>query len=128
MYINKIMENLKKIIFGIITLFTSSATLICCALPALLISLGMGAVMAGLVSNIPQLVILSKYKIYLFIIAGIMLLISYFIHIKNNSCPIDKEKAKYCAKLKKFNKVILFLSISLYITGVLFAYIIPFFI
>ncbi|MDQ7050407.1 MAG: hypothetical protein Q9M92_13100 [Enterobacterales bacterium] len=34
--------------WGVIILFTSSATLLCCALPILLVSLGMGAVVASL--------------------------------------------------------------------------------
>ena len=38
-----------------LSLFTSTGTLICCALPALLVSIGAGAVMAGLIEAVPQI-------------------------------------------------------------------------
>ena len=37
-------------------LFTSFGTLICFALPALFVALGMGAAVAGIVSAVPQLI------------------------------------------------------------------------
>ena len=42
--------------------FGSMSTLICCVLPSLLVSLGLGAVMAGLASNVPGLVWISEHK------------------------------------------------------------------
>ena len=59
-----------------LSLFTSTGTLICCALPALLVSLGAGAVMAGLIEAVPQLVWLGKNKALVFGIAGVLLLVS----------------------------------------------------
>jgi hypothetical protein len=59
-----------------LALFGSFSTLFCCALPALFVTLGAGAVLAGIVSNVPQLIWLSEHKIGLFIFAGIMLFIS----------------------------------------------------
>ncbi|MFT6076904.1 MAG: hypothetical protein ACJA02_000041 [Myxococcota bacterium] len=117
------MRKTKDIIISIATLFTSFSTLLCCALPALLISLGMGAVMAGLVSNVPQLIWLSNHKNELFIIAAIMLFISgYFTYKKNQSCPIDPIQAKACVGLKKFNKWVFWMSVILYLIGLFFAY------
>ena len=48
--------------FAFGTLLASTATLVCCVLPAVLVSLGAGAVLAGLVSSFPQLVWLSEHK------------------------------------------------------------------
>jgi hypothetical protein len=45
-----------------LSLFTSFSTLICCALPALLVALGAGAVLSTLVSHVPQLVWVSEHK------------------------------------------------------------------
>jgi len=59
-----------------LSLFTSTGTLICCALPALLVSLGAGAVMAGLIEAVPQLVWLGKHKALVFAIAGVLLAVS----------------------------------------------------
>ena len=120
------MNKIKDLTIGVATLFTSVSTLLCCALPALLISLGMGAVMAGLVSNIPQLIWLSNHKMELFIIAGTMLVISgYFTYKKAQSCPSDPVQAKACANLKKFSKVVFWVSVILYLVGFFFAYLIP---
>jgi hypothetical protein len=119
-----VMNKTKDSIVGILTLFTSISTLLCCALPALLISLGLGAVMAGLVSNVPQLIWLSNHKNELFIIAAIMLIISgYFTFKSGQSCPADPKQAKACNNLRKFNKIIFWVSASLYLVGFFFAYI-----
>ncbi|WP_448584870.1 hypothetical protein [Thermaurantiacus sp.] len=42
--------------------FASASTLLCCALPALLVTLGSGAAVAGLVSAAPWLVALGRWK------------------------------------------------------------------
>ena len=48
-----------------VSLFASSSTLICCALPAIFVALGAGASFASLVSTFPFLIVLSQYKIYI---------------------------------------------------------------
>lgn len=53
-----------------VTLATSASTLLCCALPALLVALGAGAVLASRVSVFPQLVWVSEHKIEVFVLAG----------------------------------------------------------
>ena len=50
----------KDLIIPTISLFTSFGTLICCALPAMFVALGAGAVLAGLVSSLPFLILISK--------------------------------------------------------------------
>ena len=47
-------------------LLASSATLVCCVLPAVLVALGAGAALAGLVTAVPQLVWLSEHKALVF--------------------------------------------------------------
>ena len=47
---------LHRSVLPTLTLFGSFSTLLCCALPALLVSLGAGAVTIGLVSAVPQLI------------------------------------------------------------------------
>ena len=59
-----------------LSLFTSTGTLICCALPALLVSLGAGAVMAGLIEAVPQITWLGKNKALVFGVAGVLLAVS----------------------------------------------------
>ena len=55
------------------SLFTSLSTLLCCALPSLLVLIGLGATVASVVSEIPGLVILSHHKNWVFAIAGLLI-------------------------------------------------------
>lgn len=115
-------------ILSVLTLFGSASTLVCCALPALLVSLGAGAVMIGLVSAVPQLVWLSEHKVALFLIAGLLLagssLSTYMA--RNAPCPIDPNQAKACMRLRRNSKIILIVSWVLYVIGFFFAFIIIF--
>jgi hypothetical protein len=112
-----------------LTLFASSGTIFCCALPALLVSIGAGAALSSLISIFPQLVILSTYKIPIFISAFIMLIISgvfqYFA--RSLPCPADKKLANACKKARKISLIIYFVSLGIFIIGILFAFILPFF-
>ena len=58
-----------------ITLFVASGTLLCCALPILLVILGFGAVVASLNYNIPGLIFLAEYKIWTLSVAALILLV-----------------------------------------------------
>ena len=104
-------EYSKNITLPLISLFSSFATLTCCALPALLVSLGAGAVLAGLITNFPQLIFLSKYKIYVFSVAGLLITISgYMLWVNRNApCPIDPMAAKLCNRLRKLS---IYISVS----------------
>lgn len=114
----------KQTVAPTLSLFTSLSTLICCALPALLVTLGMGAALGGLVSQAPWLIVLSKYKVLLFSGSGLMLGISAFLQWKgrNAPCPADPLKAKACSRLRKISLLILSLSIVIYLIGFFFAF------
>lgn len=51
---------------------------VCCALPITLVSLGLGSVVASLVSTAPWLVALSQYKGWVFLLAGALLAANYW--------------------------------------------------
>ena len=113
-----------------LSLFTSSGTIICCALPALLVSMGAGAALSSLITVFPQLVILSIYKIPIFIGAFIMLIIAGILQYQSRDlpCPADKKKAYACMQTRKVSMIIYFTSVGIFIIGLLFAFIIPLFI
>lgn len=115
----------KQVILPTVSLFTSIGTLVCCALPALLVTLGAGAALAGLVSNAPWLIALSKYKIYTFGIAGILILAAGIMmwRARNAPCPIDPEQAKACSRLRKISKWVYIFSVVIYFVGFFFAFI-----
>lgn len=117
----------KQIIAPVLSLFASAGTLICCALPALMVSLGMGAVLAGLVSDFPQLVWLSKHKAAVFGTAAILIGAAGIMlwHARNLPCPADPAQARACRKLRMASFVIYGLSVMFFGTGAFFAFIAP---
>ena len=56
-----------------LSLFTSLGTLLCCALPSLLVLFGLGATVATVLSEVPWLVALSHHKHWVFIVAGLLI-------------------------------------------------------
>jgi hypothetical protein len=121
------MTKIKDNFINYLTLFSSTGTLICCALPALLVSLGLGAVMAGLAGNVPGLVWLSENKLSVFAFSALMLAINgFFIWINRNApCPIDPKLRDACTKGRKFSRNIYFVSLGIFLIGFFFAYIAP---
>ncbi len=110
-----------------LTLFGSMSTLICCALPALLVSLGLGAVIAGLAGNVPGLIWLSENKLYVFSFAVLMLTANGLLLWRNRNapCPIDPELRETCIKGRKFSRNTYFVSVGIFLIGAFFAYLAP---
>jgi len=111
----------------ILGLFTSLGTLICCALPALLVTLGMGAALAGLVSNVPFLITLSEHKLWIFGVAGVLIVLSATLQWirRYDPCPVDHIAAKACMRLRRISVYITGFSAIIYLIGVFFAFIAP---
>ncbi|MAR77577.1 MAG: hypothetical protein CMD43_01390 [Gammaproteobacteria bacterium] len=112
---------------GIITLFASSSTLICCALPALFVSIGAGATLASMVNMFPQLIIISEYKIYITIGAVIILLIAGVLIKKSEllPCPVDPELRDICLKTRKRSKTMYYVSVIIFVSASFFTYLLP---
>lgn len=107
-----------------LSLFTSMSTLLCCALPALLVTLGAGATLIGLTGALPWLVTLSRYKEITFGVAGLMLLVAGIMQWRARyaPCPADPAAAKACNRLRLVSRWVYGLSVGLYLTGVFFAF------
>src|SRR5437660_9589111 len=56
-----------------LSLFTSFGTLLCCALPSLLVLFGLGATVASFLSAVPWLVSLSHHKNWVFGVSGVLI-------------------------------------------------------
>lgn len=110
-----------------LSLVTSSSTLLCCALPALLVSLGAGAAMAGLVTQFPQLIWLSAHKGALFIAAGLMLAAAGGLQWRARSlpCPADAALAAACNRTRKISLGLYWFSLAIYAFGFFFAFVAP---
>ena len=106
------------------TLLASSTTLICCVLPAVLVSIGAGAALVGLVSAFPQLVWLSEHKGLVFGIAGALLAISGVVLWRGRRlpCPADPALAASCMRLRRVSAVLYAVSAGLFAVGAIFAF------
>lgn len=109
------------------SLFASSSTLLCCAIPALLVALGAGAALSSLVSIFPQVVWLSEHKEALFGFAGLMMIGSGALQWRNRSapCPIDPALRDACLKTRKTASIVYAASVVLYLIGGWFAFVQP---
>jgi len=101
-----------------LTLFASAGTLICCALPIILVTLGMGASVAALTSSIPFLITLSQHKAWVFLGSAIMLALSGWIMYRpGRACPVDPELGALCDQTQVWNRRIYWSSVVLWCVG-----------
>ena len=112
---------------SVLSLFTSSGTLVCCALPALLVGIGAGAAMSSLVSNVPQLVWFSEHKVGVFLFAAVMLAISGYMQWRARSlpCPTDPQLAATCMQARKTAGLVYGFSVLIFLVGGFFAFVAP---
>src|SRR5580704_19217115 len=78
-----------------LSLFTSLGTLLCCALPSLLVLFGLGATVATVLSEVPWLVTLSHHKHWVFIVAG-LLISSNFVYIYAVAPKLQMKNGAAC--------------------------------
>ncbi len=105
-----------------LTLFITSGTLLCCALPILLVSLGFGAVVASLSYNIPGLMFFAEHKIWALSLSALLLLfLAWVIWRPNQSCPTDPKLAVHCQTAKRWNQRIFWLSVTIWSIGFFFS-------
>ena len=116
-----------SLVTSLLSLFASSSTLVCCALPALLVALGAGAALSGLVGAFPQIVWLSEHKVALFVFAGLMLAASGAMQwvTRQAPCPIDPRLRDACLRTRKVSRRVYGVSVGLYLVGGFFAFLLP---
>lgn len=108
-------------------LLTSVGTLVCCVLPAVMVSLGAGAALAGLVSAAPQLIWLSEQKGWVFGAATAALAVSGALlwNARRLPCPADRAQAEVCASLRRWSHRIYGAAVVLTLIGAVFAFGLP---
>ena len=117
-------QTLEQKKWGWIILFTSVGTLLCCALPIMLVSLGMGAVVAAMATNLPFLITLSLYKTWMFAGSGLLLLLGgWLLYQPGRTCPTDPELAILWTKAHMWNCRLYWISVGIWCVGFFFAYI-----
>lgn len=116
---------LKKLLPGA-TLLLSASTLVCCALPALFVTLGAGATLVSVLGMFPQLIWISEHKATVFTIAGACIAANFLVrYLSPAQCPADPALAAACSRAQKISGLVLYTSAGLYAIGIFFAFIAP---
>jgi len=109
--------------WGWLILFTSSATLVCCVIPIVLVSLGMGAAVAALYTNFPFLTFMGLHKEWTFVITALILaLAAWMLYRPNRACPADPVLAKACNSAHKWNIRLFWVSVAIWCISFFAAY------
>src|ERR1041385_2680376 len=107
----------RSVLLSYFSLFTSVGTLLCCALPSLLVLAGLGASVASTLSSLPWLVALSHHKLLTFSVSGSLIGLSflntYYLSppMKANTCDPDRPSA--CRDATRFSRVLLWVSAAI---------------
>jgi len=110
---------------GVLSLFTSTGTLLCCAIPAALGAIAGGAATASLVSAAPWLVPLSRNKEWLFIGAGVLIALQAVLlwHPRQRAARCEAcEASTASGDASRFARFMFWASLAIYVIGVFFAY------
>jgi hypothetical protein len=110
-----------------LSLFASSSTLICCALPAIFVAIGAGASFASLITVFPFLIVLSQYKVYITLFALVMIAIAGYVNYKTHHmpCPADPELGRMCMQTRQKSRYLYYFSVVLFIFATIFTYLVP---
>jgi mercuric ion transport protein len=108
------------------SLFTSLGTLLCCALPSLLVLFGLGASVASMLSFLPWLVTLSRHKKWTFAISGLLIVLAfvniYVIAPRLRAKTCDPGDSA-CDDASRASKIVLWMSAAIYAGGFFVAYV-----
>lgn len=106
-----------------LALFTSTGTLLCCALPAAIAGIAGGSAVVSLISTFPWLAPLSRHKIWIFIAAGLMIVFSGILIFRPKgqvACSITGGQG--CEVAGRFQKIMFWIALTIYLIGIFFAY------
>ena len=110
-----------------LSLLFCSGTLVCCALPALLVLLGAGSVLATLLSWVPGIVMLSEQKNVVFLLAAVALIAAGWSLFRGARlpCPSDPRLARRCRLRTRQARWLYLLSCAAFVVGSTAAYLPP---
>ena len=114
---------MKEKVLRFLALFTSTGTLLCCALPAALAALAGGAAISAYVSIFPWVIPLSRHKAWIFIVAGVMIAISGIFTLRPHgklACAVTGGKG--CKEAGLFSKWVFWIAVSIFAVGAFMTY------
>jgi mercuric ion transport protein len=117
-------------VLGYLSLFTSVGTLLCCALPSLLVLLGLGATVASVLASAPWLVAVSRHKSWVFATSAILIAGNFYyvyrlaprLLVRSGACAIDDPT---CARATRTSRIVLWTSGIMLLIGFAVAYVLP---
>jgi len=119
----KVETVLKETGLSWLTLFAAGGTLICCALPIILVTLGLGATVAAFTSSFPALITIAQHKVWVFAGSAALLLLSgWLMNRPGRACPADPELARVCARAQVWNQRIYWSAVVIWGVGFFAAY------
>jgi hypothetical protein len=110
-----------------LSLFGSFGTLVCCALPSLMVVLGLGTTLAGWVGRFPQLVWLSDNKAWLFGISAALLTVTFFVRRWAAKLPCPVEARENCEVTRRWSGWVYWFAVGVTLFGVIFTFVLPHF-
>jgi mercuric ion transport protein len=121
-------QRLRSGALSYLSLFSSVGTLLCCALPSLLVLFGLGATVASVLSEAPWLVALSHHKNWVFVTAGVLISSNFVyvyavaptLQVKTGAC--DPNDPRACQIASRFSRIVLWCSAVVYLGGAFSAY------
>lgn len=109
--------------WGWLILLTSATTLVCCVLPILLVSLGLGAAVAALYSNLPFLTFMGQHEAWTFGLTALVLLVAaWSLFRPGRHCPADPVLAKACISADRWNRRLFYVSVAIWTISFFTAY------
>lgn len=116
-------------VLSYLALFTSLGTLLCCALPSLLVLLGLGATVASFLSAVPWLVTLARHREIVFIVSGVLIAgdfvyvygLSSWLKAEGQACSIQ-DGPTACDTATRVSRVALWVAAVIYAVGAFSAY------
>ena len=119
-------ETRRSALLSYFSLFTSLGTLLCCALPSLLVLFGLGASVVSMLSFLPWLVTLSRHKQWTFAVAGLLIALGFvnlYIsgpRLKAKTCDSGDSA---CDDASRASEIVLWVSAAIYAVGFFVAYV-----
>jgi mercuric ion transport protein len=118
-------------VLGYVGLFTSVGTLVCCALPSLLVVLGLGTTVASVLAAAPWLVTLSRHKAPVFATSALLIAGNFYyvyrlaprLLARRGACETDDSDA--CLRASRTSRALLWMSAVLLVIGFSVAYLLP---
>ena len=114
---------MKEKIVSFLALFTSTGTLLCCALPAAIAAIAGGAAIGAYVSAFPWIIPLSQHKGGIFLTAGLLIVFNGMLTLRPKgrlACAITGGKG--CETAGNFSKSMFWIAAIIYAFGAFMTY------